>query len=172
MLLVKVFLTNFLAFLILMGFEGQAQNRLRNHEIPINIAQNILFITLIINDSLATFIIDTGATVSLLDEKQASKYDFVCHESQGKGKISGLAGVNTLQLVSGTRVRHGRFKLKGFKFYSCNLDSLHEFFERRNIFILGIIGADFLIKYNAVIDYENKTLLLHRGHNVMNLSQK
>lgn len=154
-------LTWLLSLIALVTLKGQAKNGVVTHEIPINIAQNVLFITLTVNDSSATFIIDTGATVSLLDEKQASEYHFVCHKSQGKGKINGLSGVNTLQLVSGIRVYHDEFKLKGFKFYSCNLDSLHQFFEKRNIFILGIIGADFLVKYNALIDYENQKLVLH-----------
>lgn len=159
----QIHLACILSLILPVGFKGQAENGTVTHEIPINITQNVLFITPTINDSSATFIIDTGATVSLLDEKQASEYHFVCHKSQGKGKINGLAGVNTLQLASGIRMSHGRFKFKGFKFYSCNLDSLHEFFEKRNIFILGIIGADFLIKYNAIIDYENQRLILHRG---------
>ena len=136
------------------GFTGPV------HEIPFTIHENIIFITLDANGAPATFIVDTGATVSLLDMEQAEAYHFTCHESQGKGRINGLAGVNALMMASGIRVRHEGVKIKGIKFYVCNIDSLHEFLEKRDIHILGIIGADFLIRRNAVIDYERKALLL------------
>ena len=131
------------------------------HEIPLTIRSNIILISLTVNNQPATFIVDTGASVSLLDKKQASKYDFICFDTFGSGEINSLAGINSLLPTSGVRLKYEYIKLKKSRFYGSNFEPLHKYFSKRNIHVLGIVGADFLIKNNAVIDYKNKKLILN-----------
>lgn len=155
-----------LLIMIIISF-GLSSNRVftpfcGSHEIPITIYWNIIFIELEVNDRPAMFIVDTGASVSLVDRQQASEYEFICHENVGSGKINGLTGINTLVPTSRINVSHYNYKFRGIKFYAIDIDPIHEYLEKRNIHILGILGADFLIKNKAVIDYENKILILNR----------
>ena len=131
------------------------------HEIPITIRSNIILISLTVNNLPAKFIVDTGASVSLVDMKQASKYDFICFDTFGSGEINSLAGINALLPTSRVRLAYEYIKLKKSRFYGSNFEPLHEYFSKRNIQVLGIVGADFLIKNNAVIDYKNKKLILN-----------
>lgn len=129
-------------------------------EIPITIRANIILIKLLVNNQPANFIVDTGASVSLLDRKQASKYKFICFENYGSGEINSLAGINSLLPIGGIRLGYDLLTFRRFRFYGSNFGPLHSYLAKRNIHILGIVGADFLIKNKVVIDYQNKKLTI------------
>lgn len=131
-------------------------------EIPLTIRANIILVKLLVNNQPATFIVDTGASVSLLDRKQATKYNFTCFERYGSGEINSLSGINAMLPTSGIRLGYDLLRLRKFRFYGSDFDALQNYFAKRNIRILGIVGADFLIKNSAVIDYQNKKLKIKK----------
>ncbi len=114
-----------------------------------------------INGKPAKFLVDTGASVSLIDMKQEKKYHFSSYENLGSGVMNSFSGLNKLMLTSRIEVKHNQNTFKGFKFYAANIDYLHRFLEKRSIHILGIVGADFLLKNKAIIDYQNRKLILN-----------
>ena len=131
-------------------------------EIPLTIRDNIIMIKLLVNNQPGTFIVDTGASVSLLDREQASKYKFICFEEYGSGEINSLSGINALLPTGGIRLGYDLLTFRRFRFYGSNFEPLHNYFQKKNIHILGIVGADFLIKNKAMIDYKNKRLTIRR----------
>ncbi|MCG8321989.1 MAG: aspartyl protease family protein [Cytophagales bacterium] len=132
------------------------------HQIPLTIRANIIFVKLLVNNRPANFIVDTGASVSLLDRKQAEKYNFICFDEYGAGEINSLAGINSMLPTGGIRLGYDFFTFRKFRFYGSNFDPLHNYLAKRNIHVLGIVGADFLIKNKAVIDYNNKILTIKK----------
>ena len=132
------------------------------HEIPLTIRANIILIKLLVNNRPANFIVDTGASVSLLDRKQASKYNFVWFEEYGSGELNSLAGINSMLPTGGIRLSYDLLTFRKFRFYGSNFDPLHSYLAKRNIHVLGIVGADFLIRNKAVIDYKNKKLTIKK----------
>lgn len=114
-----------------------------------------------INGKPAKFLVDTGASVSVIDMKQEGKYHFSYSKNLGNGVMNSFSGINKLMLTSRIEVKHNQYTFRGFKFYASNIDYLQRFLEKRSIHILGIVGADFLIKNKAIIDYQNRKLILN-----------
>ena len=114
-----------------------------------------------INGKPAKFIVDTGASVSLIDMKQEKNYHFSYYQNSGNGVMNSFSGLNKLMLTSRIEVKHNQYTFRGFKFYATNIDYLQRFLEKRSIHILGIVGADFLLRNRAIIDYQNRKLILN-----------
>ena len=111
-----------------------------------------------VNGKSGKFIIDTGAGVSLLDLNQAKKYEFNYFKDNSNDRLTGFGGRS--QLLETSTVF---FQLKGafdrpIKFYTSDLNGLNSTLSHKTpyIQILGALGADFLDRYKAVIDYRKR----------------
>jgi hypothetical protein len=106
-----------------------------------------------INDSPAYFLIDTGASITMLNESQAQTYGFevVSNKFFAKGRIAGMGGRSFLKEARGVRIKLGIHELN-FINKAANFDSISAMFADDDIIIAGIIGADLLYILGSRID--------------------
>lgn len=114
-----------------------------------------MFLELHINDKPGLFLVDTGAGISVIDINQTSKYGIRFFEGGNTGTLEGLGGAQSVLPIGKVRIQYQGYVLKGLRFYGVDLGSLNRRFEKDGMRILGVIGADFLSKRRAVIDFES-----------------
>ena len=115
-----------------------------------------------INDIKGTFILDTGASNSCIDFKDANR--FVLHTSDSKTKASGAGATNmeTQESVANT-IKLGKWKFKNFHLVLFDLSHVQNALLQHGMGkIDGIIGADILLKGKAIIDYNKNRLYLKK----------
>ena len=117
--------------------------------------RNQLFITVRINGKKAYFMLDTGATITLLDKDQLSNYKLSSRETDRE--YGGIGGTNMLYDVN----RCDTVEIEGVKFnqklYASDIHSVVEAtYHNSHVHILGILGSDFFSEHNAVFDYNRK----------------
>ena len=134
--------------------------RNRPDELAIRITENLILVKLLVNGKQANFIVDTGASVSVIDRHQASKYRFRCFDNLDQGRMNSMAGISSLILTSGIELKHQNRQFKHVKFYASDMDYINRFMKERHVNILGILGADFLKRNQAVIDYKHRRIML------------
>jgi hypothetical protein len=128
--------------------------------IDLIIQKKIAFVEFDTNGKRGLFILDTGASISLIDKAQANEYDFEYYPQNGEGNIHGLGGKNSFNVTSSIDLRYGTsFKVR-HKFYSSDLGALKSFLLLNNIKILGILGADFFLCHKVIIDYSKSRLVI------------
>lgn len=112
-----------------------------------------------LNGKPALFIIDTGASVSILNKSDSRRFGFRCTDSAGH-HVAGLGGGNSeMNLAINCEVEFGTMKLRNVRFHAKGLGrvvsviSAHE-----GVRITGIIGANIIEQYKITIDYKNRTI--------------
>jgi len=122
-----------------------------------------MFVTLSINDKKGIFLVDTGAGISLIDINQADSYQFGFYSSDNQGTIHGMGGNSQFVVTKNVNVKYEEIAYRGFHFYGSDLTGINNYFRKKHMRILGIIGSDFMTKSKAVIDYPGKTITLNSG---------
>ncbi len=128
--------------------------------IRIKLIKKIGFVEFEVNGRKAVFILDTGASISVLDEEQAVDYGIEYYPQNGEGKIHGLGGKNPFHIASVLNLKYDNDISFRHKFYTTDMDHLKAFLMRKKISILGILGADFFIKHKAIINYDEEYLMV------------
>ena len=111
-----------------------------------------------INGIKAILLIDTGASNSCIALDQKETYDI---KEKGDPFEAAGAGKDKVKAVLGHRCELilGRHKLKKHSFVLLDMQHINATLVRENTApINGILGADFLKKNQALIDYKFKTL--------------
>ena len=130
-------------------------------ELALQMKENLILVKLTVNGKQANFIVDTGASVSVIDQRQASKYEFRCFDNMNQGSMNSMAGVSSLILTSKIELSHHNHQFGRMKFYASDMGYINRFMKERHVYILGILGADFLKRNQAVIDYKHKRIVLN-----------
>jgi hypothetical protein len=115
---------------------------------------SLYFIQLTVNNKTALFLIDSGSSKSFLDITQYDKYEFMYIDKPIERYI-GIGGFQNIYTVFGYEIKEMFVPMLGI-----NLEELNPYFKSDNIKITGIIGSEYLLTRNAVIDYENNKLYL------------
>lgn len=117
-----------------------------------------------INGITGSFILDTGASHTVIDEASAEKFSLKFSKSASKD----AGGLGTAALK--TRKSTGNvLDIKGFKLnkaalVAIDLSHVNSALEKnRTKRIDGVIGADILKKHKALIDYSEKALYLKKS---------
>lgn len=146
-----------LMFLLFVSFVSRSQ------EIPegyvllyVTEANNMLVTTLRINGRNANFIIDTGASRSIIDINQSNTYKF--NHYQTNKKYAGIGGNSYIYGVYDIEVSGVSY----VPFVGADLSEVFSYFMEDGIYILGILGADFLSGYGAIIDYRNNKVYIKK----------
>lgn len=119
-----------------------------------------LFMRAKINGVWGDFILDTGASNSCIDFSFIDFFNIVPSESNTKASGAGANGMFT-QVAYENSLQLGRWRCKEFNFVLLDLSHVNTAlteFKTKNVH--GIIGADVLLRGNAIIDYKNKLLYI------------
>ena len=117
-----------------------------------------LHIAGVLNGNDANFILDTGASGTVIDAKRKEKFQM---ESKATDRQAAGAGGSTMQMQvsNDNELRLGDLNMQDMDLMMINLDHVNMAFERLGIEpVDGVIGADVLTDYEAIIDYVNLTL--------------
>ena len=112
-----------------------------------------------INGVKGNFILDTGASNSCMGFESVDRFLLNTQFSETKAAGAGAVGMET-QLAKNNEIQLGRWKKK---FHLIVFDMRHvneALIQYKTKPVDGIIGADVLLKGNAIIDYPNRYLYL------------
>ncbi len=117
-----------------------------------------------INGKKALFILDTGASQTVLDKHRIEA--FLGHNSfEPVESVSSGLGTSDMEshLVKVPGFFIGDLPIRNEKMVLLDLSHVNESYMKMNMKpIDGVIGGDILKKFNAVIDYGKKELVLRR----------
>lgn len=121
-----------------------------------------LLVTGVFTDgSRVNWIIDTGASKSVFDIKLTKQYEKL--DTQTEEIHSAGIGTNPLE-TSLARLKSfhlGKLKIQSPKMAILDLTHINELYTKAvQIKIAGLLGGDFLVKYEAMIDYKRKKIIL------------
>lgn len=108
-------------------------------------------------DSMLNFIVDTGASVSVISERVAKADGISPFESDEKMRVIGSAGVrDDVSLFMLPRVTFGKHTRTSIKAVALDLDLINEAsgFEQA-----GILGGNFLKNYKLTFDFKNSKVV-------------
>lgn len=112
----------------------------------------------IINGKIAYFVLDSGASISVLDNNQSEYYGFSIRE--GGGLASGYGGTTNFQLVYNAIISVGDIEFRN-EYKASNLSAIAlALVEDDGIQIAGIIGNDIMKPYKFIIDYSDNSVSL------------
>lgn len=124
------------------------------------IKTNHFQIKAIINGVKGTFILDTGASSSLIGTHKAQDFKLQAKDSNIKATGAGASNMST-QISTVKTIKIGRWKEQQMPIILFNLTHVNDGLESQNTKpVDGIIGADILQRGNAIIDYQKKYLYL------------
>jgi hypothetical protein len=111
-----------------------------------------------INGKRAYFIVDTGASISLLNESEAKHFGFGASSETGHTLV-GFSGESKIKEAYNCTVEFGAMTIRGVTFKArCMKDFTAVIHQYESIKISGIIGSDVFDKYRITIDYRNSTI--------------
>lgn len=129
-----------------------------NASVDFEMYHNIIIVEAYVNDKWSKFIVDTGASVSLLDFTQSKKYNFT-YSIDADNRLTGFGGRSRLMKTSGVSfAMRGALTDQSFRFSASDLSSLNAVLSQSQQRVLGILGNDFLQSHGAIIDYQKKKL--------------
>ncbi|MBL0743144.1 retropepsin-like aspartic protease [Chryseolinea lacunae] len=115
-----------------------------------------------LNGKPAFFIVDTGASVSILNEQAARHFGFrIATEGMYEAvEVTGFNGTSTMHHAGRCILEIGDLQIRSLRFKSRDMSDFSSvFFDQERIRIAGILGADMLTQYNMTIDFGTKTLV-------------
>jgi Aspartyl protease len=115
-----------------------------------------------INEFTGSFILDTGASTSCIGMDKINQFSLLNEDSDIKAAGAGAVNMKT-QLARNNRFSVEKLQLSLTDFVLFDLSHVNEALSQANENpIDGIIGADILKKYRAVIDYGRNCFYLKR----------
>ena len=111
-----------------------------------------------INGKRAFFIIDTGASCSILNESVSEHFGFR-YGIKRDDHVFGLAGTAQMHRAFNCSVEFGPLDLTHTTFRTKHMDDIVSLIKQHeNIEIAGIIGSDVLNHYRVAIDFKRSTI--------------
>ena len=109
-------------------------------------------------------VIDTGASKTVFDKNFVSNYQ---HKDQDKDDLQscGLGGDEIeSDLVEIESLGFGEFESEKLNVVLIDLSQINKMYEKHcQRQICGLLGSDFLLHHNAIIDYQKSTLILNKS---------
>jgi len=119
-----------------------------------------LFVNVLVNDKKCLFIIDTGASGSVIDltyytQKLEAKHKTIDQEVRGLHSTQNQTHIGKLKTFS-----IGTLALKNLHVSCIDLSHVNGAYKQHGLKlkIQGILGSDLLLKWGAVIDYQDLIL--------------
>ena len=113
-----------------------------------------------LNGKKTKLLLDTGASKSLLDINKCQYFGFE-YSVQSLTKYVGIGGATDIYVVYNYNI-----DLFFVSFLGADLSEISKYFKMDGNKIVGILGSDFLIRTNAIIDYSTNKLYIDTGGRV------
>jgi hypothetical protein len=116
-----------------------------------------------IDGKLITLILDTGASRTVISKELAFDYPIISIENEEPF----AAGINA-ETIAVDQVNIPLINIGGVNFnntivFSANLDAISNLYEKMaGLKIDGLLGCDFLLKYEATVDFSQKIISLNK----------
>jgi len=104
-----------------------------------------------INGLNGFLLVDTGASTSILDSSVVNIYKFKVYRFIDM-EVSGIGGAIGMYYTADVDLKYNDESMN-VNFKSSNLRNV-----RNNLGVIGILGSDYLIKNEIIVDYKNKVL--------------
>ncbi len=135
-------------------------------EIPLQIIElehdnyHILIEGNFFDESFSYWIIDTGASKTVLDSNLIEYYADVELENEEDYQSAGInQGMLDTSVGKMHFLRFGEFKIVNQKVALIDLNHVNEIYEKYTSFkIAGLLGGDILMQYKCMIDYSRKII--------------
>jgi len=114
-----------------------------------------------INGKTGKFILDTGASATVVNNSAAVKFKLKLQNK--KSRNAGGLGESKMVVRQSinNKITLGNFKAENYKISLLDLSHVNKSLTNNGAGTIdGVIGADILKKYNAIIDYKGKALYL------------
>lgn len=108
-----------------------------------------------------SLIIDTGASKTVFDMQFVEPFitDVEDVEEQNSSGINAM--INQAKVGVIPEISFGKFKIEDYQCMLLDLSHINELYKKyTNKHIAGLVGSDFLVKYDAIIDYGRKVMTL------------
>jgi hypothetical protein len=113
-----------------------------------------------LNGKDAYFIIDSGASVSILDENRSAHYDFIVGESEED--IVGYGGTSSPKETDNVDVEVGGIDFNG-EYQSQDITGIVDVvWNNGGIQISGIIGSNIMKRVGLIIDFGSNSLYINK----------
>jgi len=123
-------------------------------------ATNHFEIKATLNGVKGSFILDTGASNTCVGLDEIDTFNISSTQSDEKAAGAGSIDIDTRISIK-NNIKIGRYQLDNVKLVLIDLAPINTALENhKSTSIHGIIGADILLKANAIIDYKKKGLYL------------
>lgn len=118
-------------------------------------------VDLLINNKKASFILDTGASITVFDETRVKNLTSRKIKSHG-ATTSGAGGSTEQKEVLINTIQIGLIYMQDYKAAVIDLSHINSSYKDLGVEeIDGVLGNDILNFYNALIDFKEKKLVLH-----------
>ena len=107
-----------------------------------------LIVPVEINGIQGDMIIDTGASVTVVDRQVTS------------GSVTGQ--IHDVHLVKAAKFKIGKRTIKEMPLAAIDLEYVNEMYDKHlNRKIIGLLGCDFCVRYQVAIDYRKKEFTMY-----------
>jgi predicted aspartyl protease len=130
------------------------------HQIPLQkVGTSVPIVYAKLNDKIAWFIVDTGASATFLNSAYAERYELARRINVNKQRqLSGIGG-NVLFETSVCKIQICHLTIRHPVLHSSQMNKLFDhILENEKIPIAGIIGSDILQQYGMNVNFDNNTL--------------
>lgn len=110
-----------------------------------------------LNGKKTKLIVDTGASKSLLDINKCEYFGYT-YSIHSLTKYIGIGGATDIYIIYDYNI-----DLFYVSFLGADLIDISKYFKMDGNQIVGILGADFLVRTGAIIDYNTNKLYLNTG---------
>lgn len=119
-------------------------------------------VQIVLNGVKGTFIVDTGASNTCVGMQHIDKFNMITEKSEVKAAGAGATGMETL-LSKSNVLELGKCKLKKVDLVLFGLDHVNAALTQHGVKpVDGILGADILERYAAIVDYKKMQLYLKK----------
>jgi hypothetical protein len=112
------------------------------------------------DETPSCWIIDTGASKTVLDKNLSSFYELIDSDDMEDYQSAGInQGMMETSVGKLTYLRFGDLKITGQKVALIDLDHVNEIYGKYTSYrIAGLLGGDILMQYQCKIDYAGKII--------------
>lgn len=104
------------------------------------------------NNKCFKFLVDSGASISVLNSTSLPNIEYQCIESEEKQEVYGIDGNKRSVSLVGIRLFSQNHKFVEI-FQVCDIPALEHIKKDDGIDVVGILGNSFLKRYSFIIDF-------------------